>query len=227
MRYLKLHPWNVSYKEAVEIQKRLKKQITLKGSFKNLNGKLIAGADVSYDKEIDRFYAGVVVFELQTMQKIEEVTASGKVGFPYIPGLLSFREAPILLRAFTKVKKIPDIIMLDAQGIAHPRGIGLASHIGLLLNKPSIGCAKTRLIGEYNNVGKKVGYYSQLTIKGKVVGVVLRTRKNVKPVFISPGHKIDLATSVDLVLKSCRGYKLPEPTRQAHNLVNKVKKGGI
>ncbi len=117
--------------------------------------------------------------------------------------------------------------MLDAQGIAHPRGIGLASHIGLLLNKPSIGCAKTRLIGEYNNVGKEVGYYSQLTIKGKVVGVVLRTRKNVKPVFVSPGHKIDLATSIDLVLKSCRGYKLPEPTRQAHNLVNKVRKGKI
>ena len=227
MMYLKLHPWNVSYKEAVEIQKRLKKQIILKNSFKNLNGKLIAGADVSYDKEIDRFYAGVVVLELQTMQKIEEVTASGKVSFPYIPGLLSFRESPILLRAFSKVKKTPDFIILDAQGIAHPRGIGLASHIGLLLNKPSIGCAKTRLIGEYNNVGKEAGYYSQLTIKGKAVGVVLRTRKNVKPVFVSPGHKIDLAMSIDLVLKSCRGYKLPEPTRQAHNLVTKVRKGEI
>ncbi len=227
MKYLKLHPWNVNYKEAVEIQKKLKKQIILKSSFKNLNGKLIAGADVSYDKEIDRFYAGVIVFELQTMQKVEEVTASGKVSFPYIPGLLSFRESPILLRAFSKVKKTPDIIILDAQGIAHPRGIGLASHIGLLLNKPSIGCAKTRLIGEYDNVGKEAGHYSQLAIKGKTVGVVLRTRKNVKPVFVSPGHKIDLATSIDLVLKSCRGYKLPEPTRQAHNLVNKVRKGEI
>ncbi len=227
MKYLKLHPWNVNYKEAVEIQKRLKKQIILKNSFKNLNGKLIAGADVSYDKEIDRFYAGVVVFELQTMQKIEEVTASGKVSFPYSPGLRSFRESPILLRAFSKVKKTPDIIILDAQGIAHPRGIGLASHIGLLLNKPSIGCAKTRLIGKYDNVGKEAGYYSQLTIKGKAVGVVLRTRKNVKPVFVSPGHKIDLATSIDIVLKSCRGYKLPEPTRQAHNLVTKVRKGEI
>jgi deoxyribonuclease V len=225
MRYIKLHPWNVSYKEAVEIQKRLKKQILLKSLFKNLNGKLIAGADVSYDKQIDRFYAGVVVFELQTMQKIEETTASGRVDFPYIPGLLSFREAPILLRAFSKIKKTPDIIILDAQGIAHPRGIGLASHIGLLLNKPSIGCAKTRLIGEYDNVGEEVGNYSRLTVKGKTVGAVLRTRRNVKPVFISPGHKIDLATSIVLALKSCRGYKLPEPTRQAHNLVNKVRKG--
>lgn len=225
MRYLKLHPWKVSYKEAVEIQNRLKKQILLKSSFNNLNNKFIAGADVSYDKQIDRFYAGVVVFELQTMQRIEETTASGKVDFPYIPGLLSFREAPILLRAFSKIKKTPHIIMLDAQGIAHPRGIGLASHIGLLLDKPSIGCAKTRLIGEYDSVGEEVGHYSRLTLKGKTVGAVLRTRKNVKPIFVSPGHKIDLATSIDLVLKSCRGYKLPEPTRQAHNLVNKVKKG--
>lgn len=224
MRYLKLHSWNVNYKEAVKIQERLRQKIILKSSFKNLKGKLIAGADVSYDKGNDKFYAGVVVFELFTMQKIEEVTASGRVNFPYIPGLLSFRESPVLLKAFSKVKEEPDIVILDAQGIAHPRGIGLASHIGLLLNIPSIGCAKTRLIGAYNDVGEEVGCHSQLTVEGKTVGVVLRTRKNVKPVFISPGHKIDLATSINLVLKSCRGYKLPEPTRQAHNLVNKKRK---
>lgn len=224
MRYLKLHSWNVNYKEAVKIQERLRQKIILKSSFKNLKGKLIAGADVSYDKGNDKFYAGVVVFELLTMQKIEEVTASGRVNFPYIPGLLSFRESPVLLKAFSKVKEEPDIVILDAQGIAHPRGIGLASHIGLLLNIPSIGCAKTRLIGAYNDVGEEVGCHSQLTVEGNTVGVVLRTRKNVKPVFISPGHKIDLATSINLVLKSCRGYKLPEPTRQAHNLVNKKRK---
>ncbi len=224
MRYLKLHSWNVNYKEAVKIQERLRQKIILKSSFKNLKGKLIAGADVSYDKGNDKFYAGVVVFELLTMQKIEEVTASGRVNFPYIPGLLSFRESPILLKAFSKVKEEPDIVILDAQGIAHPRGIGLASHIGLLLNIPSIGCAKTRLIGSYNDVGEEVRCHSQLTVEGKTVGVVLRTRKNVKPVFVSPGHKIDLATSIYLVLKSCRGYKLPEPTRQAHNLVNKKRK---
>ncbi len=223
MKYLKLHPWNVDYKEAVEIQERLKKQIILKRSFRNLNDKLIAGADVSYSKESGRFYAGVIVFELETMQKIEEATASGKVSFPYIPGLLSFRESPILLRAFSKIKREPDIVMLDAQGIAHPRGIGLASHMGLLLDKPSIGCAKTRLIGAYNEMGKEAGLSSPLLIKDKIVGTVLRTKKNVRPVFVSPGHKIDLAASVDLVLKSCRGYRIPEPTRQSHNLVNRIR----
>lgn len=223
MKYLKLHSWNVGYKEAVEIQKRLKKQIILKRTFRSLNGKLIAGADVSYSKESGRFYAGVIVFELQTMQKIEEATASGKVDFPYIPGLLSFRESPILLRAFSKIKSGPDIVMLDAQGIAHPRGIGLASHIGLLLDKPSIGSAKTRLVGTFNEVGNEIGHYSQLLIENKTVGAVLRTKKNVKPVFVSLGHKIDLASSIDLVLKSCRGYRIPEPIRQSHNLVNKMR----
>ena len=168
------------------------------------------------------FFASVIVFELQTMQRVEAVTASGKVDFPYIPGLLSFRESPILLKAITKIKSEPDAIILDAQGIAHPRGIGLASHIGLILDKPSIGCAKTRLIGEYKEVGEEVGNYTLLKAKEKTVGAVLRTRKNVKPVFISPGHKIDLNTSIDLVLKCCRGYRLPEPIRQAHNLVKKT-----
>ena len=159
------------------------------------------------------------------MERVETVTAKGKVDFPYIPGLLSFRESPILLKAFAKIMSTPDVVILDAQGIAHPRGIGLASHIGLLLDKPSIGCAKTRLIGDYNEVGEEVGCYSHLTVKDKVVGAVLRTRKNVKPVFVSPGHKIDLDTSIDLVLNSCRGYRLPEPIREAHNLVKKIATG--
>ena len=220
MKYLKLHPWNVSHKKAIEIQERLKKSIVLKFAVKK--PELIAGADVSYTKKSEIFYASVVVFKLQAMEKVEEVTANGKVGFPYISGLLSFRESPILLKAFAKIKSEPDVIILDAQGIAHPRGIGLASHIGLLLNKPSIGCAKTRLIGEYNEVGGEAGCHSPLMIKEKIVGAVLRTKANVKPAFVSPGHKIDLNTSIDLVLKSCRGCRLPEPIRQAHNLVKKT-----
>ncbi len=249
MKYLKLHPWNVSYKKAVEIQERLEKSIILKCAAKNF--KYIAGADVSYlpgrtiqsgsrqnklvglacrrslagTKNSEVFYASVVVFELKTLERVEAVTASGKVDFPYIPGLLSFRESPILLKAFAKIKSTPDVIILDAQGIAHPRGFGLASHIGLLLDKPSIGCAKTRLIGDFNEIGEEVGCYSPLTVRDKVVGAVLRTRKNVKPVFVSPGYKIDLDTSINLVLKSCRGYRLPEPVRQAHNLVKKTATG--
>ena len=140
------------------------------------------------------------------MEMIEAVTASGRVDFPYILGLLSFRESLILLKAFAKIRSSLDVILLDAQGIAHPRGIGLASHIGLLLDKPSIGCAKTRLIGDYNEVGEEVGCYSHLTVKDKVVVAVLRTRKNFKPAFVSPGHKIYLNTFIDLVLKSFHGY---------------------
>ncbi len=240
MKYLKLHPWNVSYKKAAEIQEKLEKSIALEGPLKKIN--LIAGADVSYlpekrgrlpvsdlarsgQKKSNLFFASIIVFELHTMQRVEAVTASGRVDFPYIPGLLSFRELPILLKAIKKLKSEPDVIVLDAQGIAHPRGIGLASHMGLLLNKPSIGCAKNRLIGEYNKVGEEVGNYTLLKMKDKTVGAVLRTRKNVKPVFVSSGHKIGLNTSIDLVLKSCRGYRLPEPIRQAHNLVKKIATG--
>lgn len=249
MKYLKLHPWNVSYKKAIEIQERLKKCIVLKCVVKNF--KYVAGADVSYlpeetiqtnanlkesakltcrrsstvTKKSEMFFASVVVFELNTMKRVEAVTASGEVDFPYIPGLLSFRESPILLKAFAKIKSNIDVVILDAQGIAHPRGIGLASHIGLLLDKPSIGCAKTRLIGDYNEMGEDVGCYSHLTVQDKIVGAVLRTRKKVKPVFVSPGHKIDLDSSIDVVLKSSCRYRLPEPVRQAHNLVKKTATG--
>ena len=224
MKHLNLHPWNVDYKEAVEIQKKLREKVILQSTLKDLDNILVAGADVSYDKENDSFIAGVVVFVLRTMEKIEESTASGRVAFPYIPGLLSFRESPMLIRAFTKIKSVPGILMLDAQGIAHPRGIGLASHMGLLLDTPSIGCAKTRLIGEHDEVDNEVGDSKPLLVKERQVGAVLRTKKNVKPVFVSPGHKIDIITSIQVVLKSCRGYRLPEPTRQAHNLVTKIKK---
>ena len=223
MNYRELHSWNVNYNDATQIQAKLKKRIILKNSLRNFKNLLVAGADVSYDKKNDIHYAGVIVFNLLTMGPIEEVTASGKVRFPYIPGLLSFREVPILLKAFSKIKKEPDVIILDAQGIAHPRGIGLASHIGILLNKPTIGCAKKRLIGSHNEVREAAGSHTNLSIGGKVVGVVLRTKKKVKPVFVSPGHKIDLSTSVDIILKCCRGYRIPEPTRQAHNLVSKIK----
>lgn len=221
MEFKNLHPWDVNYKEAVQIQQRLQKGLILKKPMRKF--RLAAGIDVSYDKKSDKFYAGVIIFNLEDMQRLEQATAIGRVKFPYIPGLLSFREVPVLLKAFSKVKQEPDVIIADGQGIAHPRGIGLASHLGLILDVPSVGCAKSRLIGEYEPVGKKAGSQSYLKINGKVVGTVLRTRINIKPVYVSPGHKIDLASAVDVVLKCCRGYKLPEPTRQAHNLVNRLR----
>ena len=222
MKIKQLHSWRVSYKKAVQIQKRLRDLLT----FEKYTGKIrtIAGADVSYDKHTDYFFAGVILFGLSKhLEMIEEATAVGKARFPYIPGLLSFREAPILLRAFRKLKNNPDVILFDGQGIAPPRRFGLASHIGVILDTPSVGCAKSRLVGEYGSVDNAAGAYSKLIYENEVVGAVLRTKINTKPVFVSPGHKINLSSAIRIVLKTCGGYRIPEPTRQAHLLVNKLR----
>lgn len=214
MNVKNLHPWKVSYKEAVRIQNDLRKQLILRKEF--VNPGLVAGADVSYSKKNSRFYAMVIVFKFPELIPIEEITATRSVEFPYIPGFLSFREAPVLLEAFKKIKNIPDVVIVDGQGIAHPRGLGLASHLGLILDLPTVGCAKNRLTGQYQEVADEAGSYEFLRINGRVMGAVLRTKKGVKPVFISPGHRIDLSSSIELVLKTTKGYRLPEPTRQAH-----------
>lgn len=223
MKFNQLHSWCVDYKKAVQIQETLKDLILLKkppGRIYN-----IAGTDVSYDKYRDCFFAGVLVFKLNGhLELIEEASAVGRARFPYIPGLLSFREAPILLKAFQKVKNEPDLIFFDGQGIAHPRHLGLASHVGLILDKPSIGCAKNCLVGEYNEVENIAGAYSKLFYKNRVVGAALRTKKNTNPVFVSPGHKIDLQSAIRITMRTCRGYRIPEPTRQAHVFVNKLRK---
>jgi deoxyribonuclease V len=226
MKHKNLHSWNVDPNQAIQIQKQLRDQLILKKNQETYS--LIAGADVSYDKGSDIFYAAVVVLDLTTLQKVEEAYAVGRSTFPYIPGLLVFREAPVLLLAFEKLQKEPDVIMFDGQGTAHPRGIGIASQMGLWLDKPSIGCAKSWLFGDYNEtiLSPKAGSHIPLTYQGKVIGAVLRTRDKVSPVFVSPGHKIDLATSIELTLKSCQGYRIPEPTRQAHNAVNKARVEG-
>lgn len=223
MKFKQLHSWRIDYKKAVQVQESLRDLLI----FKKPPGKIrtVAGADVSYDKHSDRFFSGVVVFKVgKRLEKIEEITAVGKAGFPYIPGLLSFREAPILLKAFKRLKSNPDIILFDGQGIAHPRHFGLASHMGLILDKPSIGCAKSRLVGEYNGVKNAVGEYSKLFYKNKVVGAVLRTKMNTNPIFVSPGHKTNLTFAIHVVLKTCLGYRIPEPIRQAHLLVNKLRR---
>ncbi|HHT9120302.1 MAG TPA: deoxyribonuclease V [Candidatus Hypogeohydataceae bacterium YC41] len=221
MRFRKLHPWRVSYHEAVRLQDRLRECLVLKG-FKGLP-RTIAGADVAYSKQTNQVYAGIVVFDFRSMEPLDKSFAVAKASFPYVPGLLSFREAPILLRAFSRLKSEPDVLLFDGQGIAHPRGFGLASHMGLLLDKPSVGCAKDVLVGEYGPVGSEAGSYSYLFYKGKRVGAAVRTRKLVKPVFVSQGHKISLSSSIKIVFSSCRGYRLPEPLRWAHNLVSQLR----
>ena len=205
----------------MKIQRELRERLILKAPEMTL--KLVAGADVSYSKGSDVFFSSVVVLEMPHMSIVEEVTAEGKVDFPYIPGLLSFREAPILIKAFEKVRNTPDVIIFDGQGIAHPRGVGLASHMGLVLDLPSIGCAKKILVGDHEPVGNEVGDHTPLIFKGNVIGAALRTRQNVKPVFISPGHKMDIPSAVEIMMKTCSGYKLPEPTRQAHLSVNRFR----
>ena len=225
MRINALHSWDVSHSEDVRIQKKLTNKIRLDIFDSAIHR--VAGADVSYNIGSDQFYAGVVVLDFPQLQLIEEAIAVGKAPFPYIPGLLSFREAPVLLQAFQQVTSCPDVIIVDGHGIAHPRGIGIASHVGLFLDCPSVGCAKSKLTGVYdeNALGEKAGSFIPLqTGDDDVIGSVVRTKDHIKLVFVSPGYKTGIISSVRLVLNCCKGYKLPEPTRLAHNLVNRVRR---
>jgi deoxyribonuclease V len=165
-----------------------------------------------------------VVFSFPGLSRIEEKWIQDKVNFPYIPGLLSFRELPVLLKALKRLKTDPELILCDGQGIAHPRGLGLASHLGLLVDRATIGCAKSRLVGAFSEVGHQRGSYAPLWYKEQMVGAVLRTRQGVNPLFISPGNRITLDESVKIVLECCRKYRIPEPTRQAHLLVSGLRR---
>jgi len=219
LKYLNLHSWEVNPQEAIKIQKDLKSNISLKKSFSKINK--IAGADVSYYQ--NKMIAGVVIFEFPNLKTIERQSFISTVTFPYIPGLLTFREGPSLLAAFKKIKNDPDIILFDGQGIAHPRRMGIATHLGLFLDKPTIGCAKSKLSGKYTSVGEEKGDYTLLKEGKEVLGAVLRTRRKVKPIFISPGYKIDLSNSIEITLKCIVKYRLPVPVREAHIFVNQIR----
>jgi len=218
-----LHRWNVTCREAVAIQQRLCGKLILRGREDGDAIKRIAGADVSYGKDSDLFFAVVVLLTYPGLEPVEEKHAVEKAPFPYIPGLLSFREGPALLKAFAGLEQKPDLVIFDGQGIAHPRGLGLASHMGLFLDVPSIGCGKRRLVGHHEDVGGVKGDRVPLIFHERTVGAVLRTRPGVKPVFVSPGHRIGLEGSVEVVLNCCRGYRLPEPVRKAHRAVNRLR----
>jgi len=219
LKYLNLHSWKVSPGEAIQLQNELKGKISLKKSFNKV--KKVAGADVSYYQ--NKMIAGVIVFEFPNLKVIERQFFISPINLPYIPGLLTFREGPSLLEAFVKIKNEPDIILFDGQGIAHPRRMGIATHLGLFLDKPTIGCAKSRLSGKYTSVGEEKGDYALLKEGEEVLGAVLRTRRKVKPIFISPGYKIDLSNSIEIVLKCTEKYKLPIPVREAHIFVNQIR----
>ena len=211
-----LHSWNVSVAEAIQIQEALKKQIILRKTFSKV--RTIGGGDVAYSKNGNLLFGAIVVLSFPDMEILDMAKADGKIPFPYIPSFLSFREGPILIKTFQRLKIKPDVMIYDGQGIAHPRRIGLASHMGLWLDLPSIGCAKTPLLEEFISPGPSNGSYEWIRREGKKVGAVLRTKEEVKPLFVSPGHRIDLLTSIHLILETCRGFRIPEPLRKAHQV---------
>jgi deoxyribonuclease V len=219
MHIHKLHAWNVTAGEAIGIQKRLRAFLNLEKPLGPV--RYVAGTDVSFSKQSDLIWAGVTVFSYPDLIKVEEKWVRDRTGFPYIPGLLSFREIPGVIRALKKLNVEPDLILCDGQGIAHPRCLGLASHLGLFIDIPTVGCAKSRLVGDFSEVGNLKGDYSELLYKGRVKGAVLRTRTGVKPLFVSPGNGITLDASLKIVMNCCRKYRIPEPIREAHLLVNR------
>jgi deoxyribonuclease V len=224
MKIHPLHSWNLTPAEAVALQRELSGRVDVTPSVPHWQ--LVAGADVSYNRFSSTFYAGVVVLRAEDWTIVEQRGAVLEVTFPYVPGLLSFREAPVLLEALAKVQSEPDVIVLDGQGIAHPRRLGIACHVGLWLDRPCFGCAKSILTGRFTGLGQRAGSVANLVDHGEVVGKAVRTRDGVQPVFVSPGHQIDLASAVEVVLAARRGYRIPEPTRQAHRYVNTLRQQG-
>jgi deoxyribonuclease V len=218
MDFSDLHRWDLSPVEAVALQRELAARVDVSRPLGRL--RTVAGCDVSYNMRSPVMYAAVVVVRVPDFDVVEQVVAKVEVSFPYVPGLLSFREIPPLLAAFATLKTKPDVVMLDGQGVAHPRRIGLASHLGLWLNRPTVGCAKSRLIGRFEEPGAEAGDFASLTDRGERVGIVFRTRGRVKPVFVSPGHRIDFAGAVEVVKRTLSGYRMPVPTRLAHLAAN-------
>jgi deoxyribonuclease V len=224
MKISKLHSWDVTPTEAVALQRELAAQIEIDRPLKKCE--LIAGADCSYSRGSPKFYAAVVVLRTADWSIVETQGVVGESPFPYIPGLLSFREIPIVMKAFAKLKARPDAVMCDGQGFAHPRRFGLACHLGLWLGLPTFGCAKTRLIGEHDEPGPNAGDTAALLHKGDTIGQVVRTKNRTQPLYVSVGNLIDLPSAVRWTLASCRGYRIPEPTRQAHLHVNQMRLSG-
>ena len=213
-----LHPWDISPKEAIATQKTLTGLISLQDELSEL--KTVAGVDVGFEQNNTIARAAVAVLSFKDLNLIEYAIARRPVHFPYVPGLLAFREIPVVLDALQRLENLPNILLCDGQGIAHPRGLGIAAHLGLITQLPSIGVAKTRLIGDHHEPGNTKGDWAPLFIKEKQVGVVLRTRTNTKPLYISPGHKISIETSKNIVMHCLTKYRLPETTRHAHKLAS-------
>lgn len=218
------HSLQVSVAEARELQERLREEVRCDVPLDTGNVRLVAGTDISYLRERRLALGAAVLMSFPDLELLEVSTSCVEVGFPYVPGLLSFRELPALLPALKGLGADPDVILVDGQGIAHPRGCGLASHLGILAGIPTIGCAKSRLLGEAEEPGPEVGDWAPLVYEGRTVGAVLRTRAGVKPLYVSVGHMVDLPSSIRMVLACLRGKRLPEPQRRAHQVTEELKR---
>jgi deoxyribonuclease V len=217
MRIRRLHGWDATPREAVALQSELRGRLTARPLRRSV--RLVAGADAAYDARSRRAAGAVCVLRLPGLVVVEERCALVDAPFPYIPGLLTFREAPALLECFARLKTVPDAVLFDGQGILHPRRMGIAAHLGLFLALPTVGCAKSRLYGIPEEPGPAAGAWAPVRGRdGEILGACLRTRAGVKPVFVSAGHRVDLASAVALVLACHSGYRIPEPLRRAHRL---------
>ena len=232
MKVLPLHGWDLTPGQARDLQLRLRDRLERADRIPKLA--CVAGADValelpgprSWETGQGRAVAGIVAYRFPQMEEIERASAVSRLTFPYVPGLLSFREIPALLAAFARLRRAPDLIFCDGQGYAHPRRFGLACHLGILLDRPTIGVAKSRLIGEHREPGKRAGSTAPLVDpqSGEEIGAVVRTASGVKPVYVSQGHRVSLARAVELTLAVADGYRIPRPTRDADHFVGALRR---
>ncbi|MCP4325974.1 MAG: deoxyribonuclease V [Psychromonas sp.] len=214
------HSWKITEHEALQLQAELANKVIKKDQHNEI--KYIAGVDVAYAKETDKLVAAVVILDAESFELIETVIAEDIEQFPYIPGLFSFRELPSLIKAFAKLTHIPDLVVCDGQGYAHPRRFGLACHLGVIFDIPTIGCGKNRLLGTHDDVDSQRGAITSLVNNDEVIGNVLRTQNNIKPIYVSIGHKVSLETATEWVLKLANQYRLPETTRMSDQAVKKA-----
>lgn len=217
-----LHPWPKTEAEAVSLQNQLRDRVVIDGALDRVH--LIAGVDTAFDHIANLLYAAVALFRYPAMTECEKVSDWADADFPYIPGLHAFREGPVILKAFQRLSVKPDLIIFAGHGIAHPRFCGMAAHLGLWLDTPSIGCARRRLAGQYDDPSPHKGSSSPLYVENREVGRVFRSRHNVKPIYISPGHRCNLADAVRYATDCLQGYRVPEPLRAAHRFANRARR---
>lgn len=222
MRPVLNHRWDLTPAEAVALQRRLAQRVERQDRLDRCA--TVCGLDVSYDQTDDTFFAAAVVLAAPDWTLVESQTAAARSPFPYIPGLLSFREIPVAARALARLRIKPDLLACDGQGLAHPRRFGLACHLGVLYDVPSLGLAKSRLLGEYEEPSREKGAWTWLLDRDEKIGQVVRTRAGVAPLYISPGHRLSFDRARELALSLCPRWRLPETTRQAHKLVNECRK---